>query len=45
MGLRYWVPTELLFQTRYAVNARIRDALREHGIVLVPPQREVRLLQ
>jgi small conductance mechanosensitive channel len=45
MGLRYWVRTELLFQTRYAVNARIRDALDAHKIVLTYPQREVRLLQ
>jgi small conductance mechanosensitive channel len=45
MGLRYWVRTELLFQTRYAVNARIRDAFDAHKIVLTYPQREVRLLQ
>jgi small conductance mechanosensitive channel len=45
MGLRYWVRTELLFQTRYAVNARIRDAFDEHKIVLTYPQREIRLLQ
>jgi len=45
MGVRYWARTEVLFQTRYAVNTRIRDSLNAHHIVLTYPQREVRLLK
>lgn len=45
MGLRYWARTEVLFQTRYAVNARIRDEFAKRNIVLTYPQREVRVLQ
>ena len=45
MGLRYWARTEVLFQTRYAVNARINAVFNEHNIILTYPQREVRVLQ
>ena len=45
MGVRYWARTEVLFQTRYAVNARIRDTLNANQIAFTYPQREVRLLQ
>ena len=44
IGMRYWVPTEKLFQLRYAVNAAVFAALRKHGIEIPFPQREVRLL-
>src|SRR5690606_15069663 len=33
MGCRYWARTEVLFQTRYAVNSRICDVFDEHKIV------------
>ncbi|RME32866.1 MAG: mechanosensitive ion channel family protein [Gammaproteobacteria bacterium] len=44
LGLRYWAPTERYHQTRYAVNREIHQALKEEGITIPCPQREVRLL-
>lgn len=42
--LRYWVPTEKLFQTRYKVNSAIFAALQAHHLEIPFPQREVRML-
>jgi small conductance mechanosensitive channel len=44
IGLRYWVPTTRLFQTRYEVNNAIHAALQKAGVQIPFPQREVRLL-
>lgn len=43
-GVRFWAPTESHFQTRYAANLSIFDALKTAGISIPFPQREVRLL-
>ena len=44
LGLRYWVGTELLFQTRFQVNAVICSTLQQHAIAIPVPQRDVRML-
>ncbi|HWK53395.1 MAG TPA: hypothetical protein VNR18_03425 [Hyphomicrobiales bacterium] len=45
MSIRYWARTTALFQTRHAMNARIREALNAYRIALTYPQREVPVLQ
>jgi len=45
LGLRFWGPTRRLFQLRYEVNQRVHSALKEGGIRIPFPQREVRLLR
>ena len=42
---RYWVPTEQFFDTRFRVNRAIFKALRDAGVVIPFPQRDVRLLK
>jgi small conductance mechanosensitive channel len=37
LGLRYWVPSRKYFQTRYAVNDAIKQALDDAGITLLTP--------
>jgi len=37
IGLRYWAPSKKYFQTRYAVNGAIKQALDEAGIPLLTP--------
>lgn len=44
IGVRYWVPTKQYVQVSYAVNLAIFKALKEAGITIPFPQREVRLL-
>lgn len=44
IGIRCWVRTEVLYQSRYRVNMAIHKALAEQGIVIPFPQREVRML-
>jgi small conductance mechanosensitive channel len=44
LGIRYWATTEQLFQTRYAANAAIHQALQANGITIPLPQRVVRML-
>ena len=43
-GIRFWAPTEKYFDTLYAANLCIHDALKEAGIQIPFPQREVRML-
>ena len=43
IGLRYWVPTKHLFQTQYAANLAIYQALQTAGITIPYPQRVVHL--
>jgi small conductance mechanosensitive channel len=45
IGIRYWVLTEILFQTRCKANAAIHQALRANNIVLPYPQQQVYLVQ
>jgi small conductance mechanosensitive channel len=44
LGIRYWVSTELLFQTRFLANAAIHRALKQNGLMIALPQREVKVL-
>lgn len=44
IGIRYWAPTDSYFQTCYAANAAIFDALKAAQIDIPFPQREVRLV-
>ncbi|MGB8275354.1 MAG: mechanosensitive ion channel family protein [Alphaproteobacteria bacterium] len=37
IGVRFWAPSRKYFQTRYAVNRAIIEALEEAGIRLLPP--------
>lgn len=44
-GVRVWAPTTRHFETRYALNQAIFNALQEANIEIPFPQREVRMLQ
>lgn len=44
IGYRYWVPSGQFFQTQFAVNAAIYEALKGAQISIPFPQREVRQL-
>ncbi|MBB3047539.1 small conductance mechanosensitive channel [Litorivivens lipolytica] len=44
LSVRFWIPTRQFHAVRFRVNQGILDALREAGIVIAFPQREVRLL-
>lgn len=41
IGLRYWVPTHSYFESKYQVNAAVFKALKEAGIRIPFPRREV----
>ena len=43
ISYRYWVPTPRYFQTFYAVNLAVYNALSEAGIKIPYPQREIRI--
>lgn len=43
IGIRYWVPTKQYFQIMYQVNLAIHQALKEGGITIPFPQRDVHL--
>ena len=45
IGMRYWVPTPRYTQTLYAVNMAIFHALKDAGITLPFPQRDVHIFQ
>ncbi|MBN2869998.1 MAG: mechanosensitive ion channel family protein [Campylobacterales bacterium] len=45
IGIRYWVPTRNFFKFQYEVNLLIYKALREEGITIPFPQRDVHLFQ
>ena len=36
LGIRFWVPSQKYFQTRYAVNHAALNALKEAGVKLLP---------
>ncbi|MCP3873864.1 MAG: mechanosensitive ion channel [Desulfobacteraceae bacterium] len=44
IGFRYWVPTVKYFNTSYAVNLAVFNALNENNIDIPFPQRDVRIL-
>lgn len=44
IGMRYWVPTKEYYQTLYAVNLAIYEALEKARITIPFPQREIRVL-
>ncbi len=45
IGMRYWVPTRRYFQTLYRANLAVHRALREAGITIPFPQRDVHLVR
>ncbi len=45
IGIRYWVPTRNFFKFQYEVNLLIYKALKEEGITIPYPQRDVHLFQ
>ena len=44
IGYRYWLPTRIYHQARFSLNADIYAALKQHGIVIPYPRRDVRVL-
>jgi len=44
IGYRIWVPTTQYYQTKYACNLLVLDALKSQDIPIPFPQREVRML-
>lgn len=45
IGIRFWVPTEKYFETKYAAYLAIFKALNQHGIDIPFPQRHVHLFR
>lgn len=43
IGIRYWIPTEIYFETMYATNLEIFNALKRHGIKIATPRQVVEL--
>ncbi len=44
IGIRYWVPTDALFDTKFRVNKAVFQALGDNGIEIPFPQRFVHLV-
>lgn len=44
IGLRFWVPTETLFETKYEANLAVFKALADNNIEIPFPQRHVHLI-
>ncbi|QUM84574.1 MULTISPECIES: mechanosensitive ion channel family protein [unclassified Moritella] len=44
LGIRFWVPTKNYFEVKYSANLKMFQALKQNGITIPFPQREVRLL-
>lgn len=45
LGIRYWVPTKKYFQTLYRGNLAVHKALKQAGVTIPYPQRDVHLSQ
>ncbi len=45
IGFRYWVPAKHTFQTQYAVNGAIFIQLKQAGITIPFPQRDVHVIR
>ncbi|WP_428617803.1 mechanosensitive ion channel family protein [Shewanella sp.] len=43
IGLRYWVPTNSYYQNKYQVNLELINALRQEGIEIPCPVREIHI--
>ena len=43
IGVRYWVPTQSYFQHKYKINMAIYNALKQAGIEMACPVREIHL--
>ena len=43
IGLRYWVPTQSYYESKYLVNQRLYSGLKEAGIRIPFPRRDVYL--
>jgi small conductance mechanosensitive channel len=43
IGMRYWVPTKQYFQTLYQANLAVYNALRQAGITIPFPQRDIHM--
>ena len=44
LGIRFWVPTKNYYEVKYSANLKMFQALKQDGITIPFPQREVRLL-
>jgi len=44
IGFRYWVKTNVYYQTQYKVNLAVFNAFKSSGVAIPFPQREVRIL-
>jgi len=44
IGYRYWVKTDVYYQTAYRVNMAVFKAFQENNVAIPFPQREVRIL-
>ena len=44
IGMRYWVPTKQYFQTAYAVNLSVYQALKTSKITIPFPQRDIHMI-
>ncbi|KMT64203.1 mechanosensitive ion channel family protein [Catenovulum maritimum] len=44
IGVRFWVPTKNLYEVKYQANIAIFDGLKQAGIKIPFPQREIRIL-
>ena len=44
IGMRFWVPTKALFETKYQANLAVFNALAENSIEIPFPQRHVHLV-
>lgn len=45
IGVRFWVPMESYFETRYKVNQKLFSAIQNAGITIPFPRREVKMLE
>lgn len=45
IGMRYWIPTIRYYQNLYHINQEVYAALRQDGVTIPFPQREVRMLE
>ncbi|MFC3151340.1 mechanosensitive ion channel family protein [Litoribrevibacter euphylliae] len=44
LGVRFWVPMNSYYETKYQVNQKIYEAIKRNGISIPFPRREVKML-